>query len=230
MICSFLFAALLFFICSVPLLYLQRSSFLFAAFLFFICSVPLFCLQRSFFYICSGSLFCLQRFFFVCSVPFLFAAFLFCLQRFFFVCSVSVLFAAFLFCLQRFCFVCSVSVLFAAFLFCLQRFCFVCSVSFLFAAFLFCLQRVPCGPPYYRTGQRQGKVRQLNFRVNLAKALIGGFHPQLPWVTRLSAARLKICRSPQKIWGSILFAKLKVERKFVSIVRGWVGKQTGGVQ
>ena len=75
----FLFAALLFFICSVP---------------FFICSVPLFYLQRSFFYICSGSLFCLQHFFFVCSDSFLFAAFLFCLQRFSFVCSVSFLFAA----------------------------------------------------------------------------------------------------------------------------------------
>ena len=74
MICSFLFAALLFFICSVPLFYLQRSSFLFAAFLFLY----------------------LQRF------PFLFAAFLFCcLQRFFFVCSVSFLYAAYLFCLQR---------------------------------------------------------------------------------------------------------------------------------
>ena len=93
MICSFLFAALLFFICSVPLFYLQRSSFLFAAFLFIY----------------------LQRF------PFLFAAFLFCLQRSFFVCSVSLLFAAFLFCLQRFFFICSVSFLFAAFLFCLQR-------------------------------------------------------------------------------------------------------------
>ena len=100
MICSFLFAALLFFICSVPLFYLQRSSFLFAAFLFFIfAAVP----------------------FFVCSASFLFAAFLFCLQRFSFVCSVSFLFAAFLLCLQRFFFVCSVSFLFAAFLFCLQR-------------------------------------------------------------------------------------------------------------
>ena len=101
MICSFLFAALLSFICSVPLFKLQRSSFLFAAFLFLY----------------------LQQF------PFLFAALLFCLQRFFFVCSVSFLFAAFLFCLQRFFFVCSVSFLFAAFLFCLQRFFFVCSVS-----------------------------------------------------------------------------------------------------
>ena len=88
MICSFLFAALLFFICSVPLFYLQRSSFLFAAFLFCIfAAVP----------------------FFVCSASFLFAAFLFCLQLSFFVCSVSLLFAAFLFCLQRFFYVCSVS-------------------------------------------------------------------------------------------------------------------------
>ena len=101
MISSFLFAALLFFICSVPLFYLQRSSFLFAAFLFLY-------LQR-FPFLFAALLFCLQRFFFVCSVPFLFAAFLFCLQRFFFVCNVSFLFAAFLFCLQRFFFVCSVS-------------------------------------------------------------------------------------------------------------------------
>ena len=82
-------------------------SSLFAALLFFICSVPLFYLQRSFFYICSGSLFCLQRslflfaafLFFVCSV-----FFVVCLQRFFFVCSVSFLFAAVLS-------ICSVSLL-----------------------------------------------------------------------------------------------------------------------
>ena len=78
MICSFLFAALLFLICSVPFFYLQRFPFLFAALLF--------CLQR-FFFVCSVS-------FLVCSVSFLFAAFLFCLQRFFFVCSVSFFFAA----------------------------------------------------------------------------------------------------------------------------------------
>ena len=96
-----------FFVCSATLFYLQRSSFLFAAFLFFICSVrfcifaavPLFVCSASFLF--AALLFCLQRFFFVCSVPFLFAAFLFCLQRVFFVCSVSFLFAAFLFCLQR---------------------------------------------------------------------------------------------------------------------------------
>ena len=52
------------------------------------------------------------------------------------------------------------------------------------------------------------------------------FHLQL----QLSAAGLKICRSPQKVRGSILVAKLNVERKFVSIVRGWEGKQLGGVQ
>ena len=46
----------------------------------------------------------------------------------------------------------------------------------------------------------------------------------------LRAAGLKICLLPQKIRGSILVAKLKVERKFVSIVREWVGKQVGGVQ
>ena len=90
-----------FFVCSVPLFYLQRSSFLFAAFLFLY-------LQR-FPFLFAALLFCLQRFFFVCSVPFLFAAFLFCLQRFFFLCSVSFFFAAFLFCLQRFFFLCSVS-------------------------------------------------------------------------------------------------------------------------
>ena len=112
-----------FFVCSATLFYLQRSSFLFAAFLFFICSVPFFIFAAvPFFYICSASLFC-------CSVSFLFAAFLFCLQRFSFVCSVSFLFAAFLSYLQRFLFVCSVSFLCAAFLFCLQRFFFVCSVS-----------------------------------------------------------------------------------------------------
>ena len=109
-----------FFVCSATPFYLQRSSFLFAAFLFFICSVPLFICSVPFLYLqrfpflFEALLFCLQRLFFVCSVPFLFAAFLFCLQRFFFVCSVSVLFAAFLFCLQRFFLVCSVSFLFAA--------------------------------------------------------------------------------------------------------------------
>ena len=91
MICSFLFAALFFFICSV-------LFFIFAAVSFFVCSASflfaafLVCLQRSFF-VCSVSL--------ICSVSFLFAAFLFYLQRFFFVCSVSFLFSAFLFCLQR---------------------------------------------------------------------------------------------------------------------------------
>ena len=76
-----------FFVCSATLFYLQRSSFLFAAFLFFICSVPFFMFAAVPFFVCSASflfaafLFCLQRFFFVCSVPFLFAAFLFCLQR-----------------------------------------------------------------------------------------------------------------------------------------------------
>ena len=84
----------------MPFIYLQRSSFLFAAFLFFICSVPFFIFAAVPFFVCSASflfaalLFCLQRFFFVCSVSFLFAAFLFCLQRFSFVCSVSFLFAA----------------------------------------------------------------------------------------------------------------------------------------
>ena len=96
-----------FFVCSPTLFYLQRSSFLFAAFLFFICSVPFFIFAAVPFFVCSASflfaafLFCLQRSFFVCSVSLLFAAFLFCLQRFFFICSVSFLFAAFLFCLQR---------------------------------------------------------------------------------------------------------------------------------
>ena len=104
-----------FFVCSATLFYLQRSSFLFAAFLLFVCSVPFFIFAAVPFFVCRASflfaafLFCLQRSFFVCGVPFLFAAFLFCLQRFFFVCSVSFLFAAFLFCLQRFFFVCSVS-------------------------------------------------------------------------------------------------------------------------
>ena len=89
-----------FFVCSAALFYLQRSSFLFAAFLFFICSVPFYIFAAVPFFVCSVSflfaafLFCLQRFSFVCSVSFLFAAFLFCLQRFFFVCSVSFLFAA----------------------------------------------------------------------------------------------------------------------------------------
>ena len=96
-----------FFVCSATLFYLQRSSFLFAAFLFFICSVPFFIFAAVPFFVCSASflfaafLFCLQRSFFVCSVSLLFAAFLFCLQRFFFICSVSFLFAALLFCLQR---------------------------------------------------------------------------------------------------------------------------------
>ena len=96
-----------FFVCSATLFCLQHSSFLFAAFLFFICSVPFFIFAAVPFFVCSASflfaafLFCLQRFFFVCSVSilfasvsFLFAAFLFYLQRFFFVCSVSFLFAA----------------------------------------------------------------------------------------------------------------------------------------
>ena len=89
-----------FFVCSATLFYLQRSSFLFAAFLFFICSVPFFIFAAVPFFVCSASLlfaaflFCLQRSFFVCSVSLLFTAFLFCLQRFFFVCSVSFLFAA----------------------------------------------------------------------------------------------------------------------------------------
>ena len=93
MICSFLFAALLF--C------LQRF--------FFVCSVP---------FLFAAFLFCLQRFFFVCSVSFLFAAFLFCLQRssflfaaflFLYLQRFPFLFAALLFCLQRFFFVCNVS-------------------------------------------------------------------------------------------------------------------------
>ena len=62
-----------FFVCSVTLFYLQRSSFLFAAFLFFICSVLFLYLQR-FPFLFAAFLFCLQRFFFVCRVPFLFAA------------------------------------------------------------------------------------------------------------------------------------------------------------
>ena len=69
-----------FFVCSATLFYLQRSSFLFAAFLFFICSVPFFIFAAVPFFVCSASflfaafLFRLQRFFFVCSVSFLFAA------------------------------------------------------------------------------------------------------------------------------------------------------------
>ena len=76
-----------FFVCSATLFYLQRSSFLFAAFLFFICSVPFFIFAAVPFFVCSTS-------FLFAAFLFLFAAFLFCLQRFSFVCSVSFLFAA----------------------------------------------------------------------------------------------------------------------------------------
>ena len=76
MMCSFLFAAFVFYL--QPLLfaayvfYLQHT-FLFAALVFY--------LQRTFLFAVFA--FCLQRFLF------LLAAFLFCLQCFFFVCSVS---------------------------------------------------------------------------------------------------------------------------------------------
>ena len=64
-----------FFVCSATLFYLQRYSFLFAAFLFFICSVPFFIFAAVSFFVSSVLFFCLQRFVFVNAVC------LFCLQR-----------------------------------------------------------------------------------------------------------------------------------------------------
>ena len=78
----------------------------------------------------------------------------------------------------------------------------------------------------HRTGQRQRRVKQLNFRVNLAKALIRGFSSTAS--SGHSAKRRKIENlsvAPENIGK---YFSVKIEgRKFVSIVRGWVGKQVG---
>ena len=74
----------------------------------------------------------------------------------------------------------------------------------------------------HRTGQRQGKVRQLNFRVNLARALIGEFS------STASLGHLAKCRKIENL--SVAPENMeKIEgRKKVCVYCKRVGRKTSG--
>ena len=79
----------------------------------------------------------------------------------------------------------------------------------------------------YRTGQRQGKVRQLNFRVNLAKALIGGFSSTASLGHSAKRRKIENLSVAPENMGKHFICKIE-GRKKVCVYCKRVGRKTNG--